>query len=309
MPIVVVVDDSEVDRRLVAGILARDIDWLVEFAKDGREAVSLIIDTSPDIIITDLQMPVMNGIELCRAGREKFPHIPIIVTTGKGSEDLAMEALREGAASYVPKSSLADTLSVTVEQMLALSRKNVSRARLMKYTTNSRFQFRLENDPSLLPPLIDFLCDSMKMLRFGDAAKIRQVSVAVEEAILNALFHGNLELNEFQAREARNLPLETGEEHELVTNRRESAPYEERRILFGADLSRGKVQFVIRDQGPGFDISTVPAAADTTNLSNEKKRGLKLIRNFMPDVSFNDTGNEIRMAMDLTQQHAPASVN
>jgi anti-sigma regulatory factor (Ser/Thr protein kinase) len=65
------------------------------------------------------------------------------------------------------------------------------------------------------------------------------------------------------------------------------------------DLARNKAQFVIRDGGPGFDVQELVDARKGQDMSNEKQRGLTLIRNFMDDVSFNETGNEIRMTLNL----------
>jgi CheY-like chemotaxis protein/anti-sigma regulatory factor (Ser/Thr protein kinase) len=297
MPIILVVDDSEVDRKLVGGLLRRDIDWLVEFADNGQTAVAMIRDISPDIVVTDLQMPEMDGMQLCKIGREKFPHIPIILITGKGSERLAVEALHAGAASYVPKNALAETLVDTVQQMLVLKEKDKSKDRLMHYTTNCRYQFKMESDATLIPPLVDFVCSSMKLMHLGDTTQIRHVAIAIEEALLNAIYHGNLELRDISPRGVR--ISENGEVADLIESRLKVEPYKDRTILFGMDLARNKAQFVIRDGGPGFDVQEFVHARRGQDMSNEKQRGLTLIRNFMDDVSFNETGNEIRMTLNL----------
>ena len=181
MPIVLVVDDSPVDQKLVGGLLKRDIDWLVQFADNVESAISMINDISPDIVITDLQMPGMSGMELLKIAREQFAHIPVILMTGKGSEELAVQALHAGASGYVPKSALASSLNETVDQMLALAERDKNKDRLMDFTSNCRYQFKMDTDPDLIPPLIEFIGDSMKLLRLGDLVLIRHVAVAVEE--------------------------------------------------------------------------------------------------------------------------------
>ena len=224
MPIVLVVDDSPVDQQLVGGLLKRDFDWIVEYANDGESAVEMIGDIFPDVVVTDLQMPNMNGIELCKTARQKYPHVPVILTTGHGSEELAVQALNAGAASYVPKCALAESLPDTVDQILEYSRKDRSMDQLMNCTTNCRHQFKIENAPRLIPSVLDFLRDSMTALKQGDATTIRHASVALEEALVNAMYHGNLELTQTQAREARHAYREGGT-YELVTNRLGEEPY------------------------------------------------------------------------------------
>lgn len=300
MPIVLVVDDSAVDQQLVGGLLKRDFDWIVEYANNGESAIEMIADIFPDIVITDLQMPKMNGIELCKQARKQFPRVPVILTTGQGSEQLAVEALNAGAASYVPKSALAESLNDTVDQILEYSRKNVSRDQLMACTTNCRHQFKIDNKPQLIPPLLDFLQESMVSLGMGDSALIRHASVAMEEALTNAMYHGNLELNEKQSRDARHAYRE-GTDFEMVKLRQDQEPFKSRKIYVAIDLAKTKAQFIIRDQGKGFDVQSLQPVSDTGNISKLDQRGLTLIRNFMDEVKFSDEGNEIRMSLDMTK--------
>ncbi|MEM9413624.1 MAG: response regulator [Planctomycetota bacterium] len=298
MPIVLVVDDSPVDQQLVGGLLKKDFDWIVEYADNGESAMEKIEDIFPDVVITDLQMPKMNGIDLCKRACVEFPHVPVILTTGYGSESLAVEALQAGAASYVPKSALADSLSDTVDQILEYSRKNRCQKRLHSKTTNSRHQFKLENDPRLIPSLLDFLRDQMLILKLGDAPLIRHVSVALEEAVNNAMYHGNLQLDTKHARQARHAYRE-GDTYELVTNRLDEDPFKSRFVYVAIDLSRTKAQLIVKDQGDGFDVQSIPKESDTDHLSEMSSRGLTLIRNFMDEVVFNESGNELRMSVAL----------
>lgn len=300
MPIVLVVDDSPVDQQLVGGLLKRDFDWIVEYAHDGESALQMIADIFPDVVVTDLQMPNMNGIELCEQARSKFPHVPVILTTGQGSEELAWQALNAGAASYVPKCALSESLTDTVDQILEYAQKNKCHKQLMDCATNCRHQFKLDNDPKLIPPLLDFVQDSLHTLKLGDESEVRHCTVALEEAVCNALYHGNLELNEKQARQARHAFRE-GEIDDTVHARQSLDPYQNRSIYVAVDLSNTKAQFIVRDQGDGFDVqSVIPKDSDTDHLSEMSKRGLTLIRNFMDEIAFNETGSEIRMALKFS---------
>jgi CheY-like chemotaxis protein len=111
MPIILVADDSETDRKLIEGLLRPKLDWIVQFAENGSQAFDMIGEIFPDVVVTDLQMPEMDGIQLCAEAKVEYPDVPIVLITGKGSEELAVEALDAGAASYVPKSALANSLA------------------------------------------------------------------------------------------------------------------------------------------------------------------------------------------------------
>src|SRR5262245_11702726 len=107
---ILLVDDSPVDRELACSILKKLPGLTVDFASNGVAEVEHLEARTPLAIVTDLQMPEMDGLELVRCVRQRFPTIPVILMTGYGSEDLALEALVAGAADYVPKHRLAADL-------------------------------------------------------------------------------------------------------------------------------------------------------------------------------------------------------
>ena len=110
MTTVLVVDDSAVDRRLIGGLLERDDRLTVDYAENGSAALAKIREQPPDVIVTDLQMPQINGLDLVRAVSIHHSDIPVILMTAHGSEELAVAALEQGAASYVAKSRAAEKL-------------------------------------------------------------------------------------------------------------------------------------------------------------------------------------------------------
>ena len=84
---ILVVEDSAIDRALVGSILAEDPQWQIEFACDGVEAVEWLQDhpgALPDVIITDMQMPRMDGLSLVRKVRQQMSQVPVVVITSEG---------------------------------------------------------------------------------------------------------------------------------------------------------------------------------------------------------------------------------
>ena len=153
---ILVVEDSPVDRMLVGGLLGKEQDWNIEFANDGQEAIDLFgsSETMPDVIVTDLQMPRVDGLALVTMVRETHPTIPVILITSQGSEQIAIKALRAGATSFTPKSMMRSDLIRTIKQVLEMSKR-------MKYTHDletlpapKQVAFVLENDCSLILSLI-----------------------------------------------------------------------------------------------------------------------------------------------------------
>lgn len=113
--ILIVDDESQITRVLRRSFSAHRYD--VRTAADGESALDTIHDFHPDLIITDLQMPEMNGIELCREIR-KFSEVPIIVLSVKGEEKTKVAALDAGADDYITKPFGMDELFARVRATL-----------------------------------------------------------------------------------------------------------------------------------------------------------------------------------------------
>ena len=116
--VLVVDDESQITRVLRHSLTAHRYD--VRTAADGLSALDTFRDWHPDLIITDLQMPEMNGIELCREIR-KTSKLPIIVLSVKGEERTKVDALDAGADDYVLKPFGIDELLARVRAALRRS--------------------------------------------------------------------------------------------------------------------------------------------------------------------------------------------
>lgn len=289
---VLVVDDSKTDRALVGGLLERDGSFAAEFAESGEAALAQIEENPPAIVITDLVMPGMDGLELVEKLRDRFPYVPVILMTSEGSEDIAVRALRVGASSYVPKRVLGKDLSETAARVLAISGARRGQERLRECVTRSTYEFELASDDNLIAPLVRYLGESVSHVeRCTDTIRM-QISVAIEEALVNALHHGNLELDS----RLRENDHETY--YRLMRERSTSPPYSERKIYVSVDLSRQRAVFRIRDEGRGFDPSSIPDPTDEANLERASGRGLLLMKTFMTSVTHNPTGNEVTLVKE-----------
>ena len=84
---ILIVDDSEVDRLLMDGLLKQSIGFEVIWAENGRMALERIEEWKVDLVVTDLQMPEMDGLELVQQVRQIYPQLPVILTTGVGERE------------------------------------------------------------------------------------------------------------------------------------------------------------------------------------------------------------------------------
>lgn len=114
---VIIVDDHDMVRRGLASFLSITPDMeLVGEASNGEEAVQLCGQVHPDIVLMDLMMPRMDGIEATRQVRKSFPDIQVIALTSYQEKELVHQVIMEGAISYLLK-------NVTGEELIAAIRK------------------------------------------------------------------------------------------------------------------------------------------------------------------------------------------
>jgi CheY-like chemotaxis protein len=286
---VLVVDDSPVDRRLVTELLKRKGGLEVDGASDGSEALAKMELELPDLVVTDLRMPNMDGLELVQAVRQQNPSVPVILITSMGSEEIAAEALRRGAASYVPKRALAKDLVDVVGHLLSVAAGQRTHERLVGHMSRIEYGVVLGSDWSMVDPLVRYVEDGIIHMGLCDKTDRLRVGVALTEALLNAIYHGNLDvssdLREGDGQAFRNLAVE----------RSGQSPYRDRRVHFDTKLARDEAIFAIRDEGAGFDVSALPDPTDPSNIEKASGRGILLMRMFMDEVTYNDAGNEVTM--------------
>jgi FixJ family two-component response regulator len=110
---ILIVDDESIVRRNFKRVLD-DQGYEVNTAADGIEALELLGKDDYNLIITDMKMPRMSGIEVLKKVRDGFPHIAVVVVTGYGTVDSALEAMKMGACDFIEKPLTSDQISDAV---------------------------------------------------------------------------------------------------------------------------------------------------------------------------------------------------
>jgi DNA-binding NtrC family response regulator len=119
----VLIVDDEANARMALAELLRDEGYSVETAADGFKALPKLDEFAPDVVVTDLKMPGIDGIELMHKVRERDPDCVLVVMTAYGAIDTAVKAMREGAADYLTK-------PINIEEMSLVLARELERKRL-----------------------------------------------------------------------------------------------------------------------------------------------------------------------------------
>ncbi|MCA9132098.1 MAG: response regulator, partial [Planctomycetales bacterium] len=239
-----------------------------------------------DVVITDVMMSGMSGLELLNYVHRQPRRVPVIVVSGQDSQSAAVEALKNGASNYIPKSSLPALLGETVRQVLDAVSAQQNYENLLGTAEDMRFHFKLTNELAHIHPLVGMIQQMAVGMRILDSDNCTRLGIALDEAISNAICHGNLELSERDMGYVRS-HLHDDCPIDLVESRRAEPPYNNRFVYVSCLLTREGVKISVRDDGKGFSLSGID--------QEEGRRGITLIQNLVDQAAFNDAGNEITL--------------
>jgi len=136
---ILVVDDEEIVIRSCLRILG-DSDYEVDSAQDGWEALKKIDENPCDVLVLDIMMPKIDGLEVLQRVKESHPDIDVIMITGLSEIETAVRAMKLGAFDYLPKPFDPDELKLVVKR--ALERRQLMRENLdLKSEVSSRYRF------------------------------------------------------------------------------------------------------------------------------------------------------------------------
>lgn len=139
-PAKVLIVDDEANARDALGELLKAEGYITATARDGHEALRKLDSFEPDVVLTDLKMPRVDGMELLRRGTAAAPHACFVVMTAFGSIENAVLAMRQGAENYVTKPLDLDALVLTVQRAAEKSQLRREATRL-RYEISDRYSF------------------------------------------------------------------------------------------------------------------------------------------------------------------------
>lgn len=286
---ILIVDDEPGTLEYLA-LMADRAGHEVRTALDGDAGLRLFREFNPDLVMTDLQMPGLSGIELLEAIRRESRRVIVIIITGHGDERSATEALRLHANDYLNK-------PVRPRQMEALLRKYASIVessqiahRLPAMVAERAMTIQFESRVELVPEIADYLLNEAGPLLDEDDRL--GVHLGLNELMMNAVEHGNLNIS------AEDKTAAMSEGHQglvrLYENRLADPRLAARRVTVQFTMRDGKCEWLITDEGDGFDYNGVSDPTRTAGLASLTGRGIYLSRFQFDEVEFIGQGNQVR---------------
>ena len=133
MPERILVVDDELDMLMLLRMIIEDnTDYEVETTNNPSEALKMVMENNYDLVISDLKMPGMDGLELFDEVREMDPDLPLIIITAYGSLETSDEAIKKGVADFITKPFRKDSILFTINRVLELARVRMENIKLKK---------------------------------------------------------------------------------------------------------------------------------------------------------------------------------
>lgn len=295
---VLLVDDSMTDRTRSAGLIAKgQPDWQITAVPGGEEALEYLALERPDIVITDLVMPGIDGRKLLQIMGEDYPSVPVVLITSQGDDRIAAECVSLGAVSYVPKRLLAEKLLAVIRDVIVQEEETKATRSVLRYVIQNRCRFEIESELEQIWSLVNFVRKRLHATDHFSPARVQAMTTAVRESLLNAHFHGNFEAN------SRPLELPRNEYIALAAKRKDRQPYVDRRIRLLMSLEPDRISFQIGDDGPGFDHSLVATLKGAPEERFPNGNGIRQLRTSVESVQWNDSGNEVTLTNAINGLH------
>ena len=125
---VLVIDSHQMPREALVGMLELSGFEVVGTVADGADATSMAAELAPDVVLMDLSMPVLNGLDVTRLLREVAPATAIVIFSAFDSAELRRQAYAAGAVAYLPKGCSNERLRATLEGAVTVAGSNLHRA-------------------------------------------------------------------------------------------------------------------------------------------------------------------------------------
>jgi len=292
---ILVVDDNTQVRKLLIKFLSQNGHEAVA-AEDGQEGWD-IFDSSKkefDVILSDIMMPEMNGLELLEKLRENECNVPVIIITGYAAVNLTLKAFKLGAFDFLVKpldfKVLLSSLN-KIESFKSEIKEIIDISRFYNATVEYSLPSQTKYIPSLIPSIQKHYISLCELSKINKDA----ISSCVFEAVQNAIIYGNLDLDP-------TLREESQEAFTAELEKREADPnYADKKVKIIGHFCEKFLKLEIEDQGKGFDNKAFKGVNKETELL-PKGRGLFIIKLFMDDVIWNESGNKITMIKYLKKK-------
>jgi len=284
---VLVVEDDYSSRELLRICIEKE-GYQCQTANDGVDGFNLFKKFNPDLIISDVRMPHMNGIELLESIRKISKDVIIVFITGHGNEELALQALQLGANNYLKKPVDITEIKTITNRYYDVIKSKALQSNIVDLIRHREMEIEIDSDMNLVQSLANYL--SEKTGNFFDSKEKMRIELGLNELLINAIEHGNWEISY----DEKNQALLDDRIGALYKAKREHPDNIQKKVLVKYKQSEKFCEWIITDSGKGFDWKLIPNPSNA-QLTRINGRGILLSKLQFDEFEYMGKGNIVRI--------------
>ncbi|MGE8721162.1 response regulator [Leptospira terpstrae] len=281
------VDDEETIRELFWEYFKDEFN--VTLASDGLEALTISNQNTFDLIISDISLPKLNGIQFIQKLRADGNQTPFLVITGDSDIQIAIDVFRMGAVDFFLKPFRMEALRSRIKKF-----ENADVDLTLLFNSGEIIQFSADCKIKLRPQIkklnsyIAFIVKQILNSPLATQEDLISIKIVLYELLANAIEHGVAGVSYAEKQEC----LEANEDYfKLVDSR---CAENNTSVFVEISMDDVGITIVIRDEGKGFAVSQIPNPVVNPAANLVSGRGIFLAKMNIDSIVFNEKGNEVR---------------
>ncbi|NLH98615.1 MAG: response regulator [Chthonomonadales bacterium] len=287
---VAIVEDDPGSRRFMEETV-KSLGYEMRSAEDGLSGLDLVRDWEPHIVLLDIQLPGMDGLDVLGAIRDEGIDTIVIINTAFGTEDHAIRALRLRANDYLRKPVRHAELIPMLRKFEEIVAAREAPTALPEFVRERRCSVEIANDLHVIARVADYLANEAEMSR--NRPLTLGITLGLVELLNNAVEHGNLGIG--SADKAAALAASPSAWRQLVEERKLDPERAARTVTVEMVSTREYAEWLITDQGEGFDWRAYMDTLDTPDPLALHGRGIFLATCYFDRVEYLGAGNSVRV--------------
>ncbi len=285
---VLVVEDHLPTREFLQ-ILFKQEGYDVDIVTNGKEGFEAYKQYKPDLILSDIRMQHVDGLTLLRKIRAEKSDVFFIMTTAYGSEELAVDAFRNGANDYLIKPFDNNELLRRVRKYANIVNNRQAAHEVVGNEVYKFIRTQFTTDYNYVPMIVGKLVAQINAnIDNDDKSKIE---MGLNELITNSIEHGNLEITSDEKIKA----YKFNRFKELCEERMKNKNFANRKVIVDYHQKKDVLVWKITDQGNGFNWEKVLDPTDGSRLLEPTGRGIFFSKYYFDTIQYIGKGNIVRV--------------
>ncbi|HOS84947.1 MAG TPA: response regulator [Bacteroidales bacterium] len=290
---VLIVEDDAVSRELLRVIIQKE-GYEFRTADDGMAGFEIFNEFIPDIVVTDIRMPRLDGIELLKKIRMVARDVIVIIVTAHGNENIALEALHLGANNYLKKPINLEELKILLSRYFSLYKTKTVRKDITALVTTQNIDLVVDSDLDLIPSVAEYLVNQVRHIY--SSTDLISVELGLSELLLNAIEHGSFNITGDEKEEA----LKNNTLVDLYNQRKEDESCKSKKISIQFNRNKSYCEWIISDEGNGFDYTYMPSPFTDRLVTNLHGRGVFISKLQFDSIEYIGKGNSVKARKNIT---------